>query len=136
MKDIVTSLKVFESREEIYAIALVIVMDYVPLKRVKAVWKKLYMKGLSPSLNPKKLSAVLREVGLDREGQNTVFNQLMKWEVYDLSVVFTNQRSISLKWDTTRTKQCERDPRNPDTGQGLLLHGCVPAGQSIFCYSC
>jgi len=24
-------------------------------------------------------------------------------EVYDLSVVFTNQRSISLKWDTTRT---------------------------------
>ena len=49
------------------------------------------MKGLSPNLNPKKLSTVLREVGLDREGQNAVFNQLMKGEsfVYDLSVVFT-----------------------------------------------
>ncbi|MBO8144618.1 MAG: transposase [Thermodesulfobacterium sp.] len=91
MKDIVPSLKVFESWEEIYALALVRVMDYVPLKRVKAVWEKLYMKGLSPNLNPKKLSAVLREVGLDREGQNAVFNQLMKGEsfVYDLSVVFT-----------------------------------------------
>ena len=68
---------------------MVRVMDYVPLKRVKAVWEKLYMKGLSPNLNPKKLSAVLREVGLDREGQNALFNQLMKGEVYDLSVVFT-----------------------------------------------
>jgi len=79
-------------------------MDYVPLKRVKAVWEKQYMKGLSPSLNPKKLSAVLGEVGLDREGQKAVFNQLMKGEVYDLSVVFTNLRSISLKWDTTKDK--------------------------------
>ena len=55
MKDIVPSLKVFESWEEIYALALVRVMDYVPLKRVKAVWEKLYMKVLSPNLNPKKL---------------------------------------------------------------------------------
>ena len=78
-------------RAGIYALALVRVMDYVPLKRVKAVWEKLYTKGLSPNLNPKKLSAVLREVGLDREGQKAVFNQLMKGEsfVYDLSVVFT-----------------------------------------------
>jgi len=55
-------------------------MDYVPLKRVKAVWEKQYTKGLSPGLNPKKLSAVLRGVGLDGEWQNAVFNQLMKWE--------------------------------------------------------
>ena len=34
------------------------------------VWEKLYMKGLSPNLNPKKLSAVLKEAGLDRGGQN------------------------------------------------------------------
>ena len=57
-------------------------MDYIPLKMVKAVWEKLYMKGLSPSLNPKKQSAVLREVGLDGEGQNAVFNQLMKGESF------------------------------------------------------
>lgn len=92
MKDIVPSLKVFESWEEIYALALVRVMRYIPLKRAKAVWEKLYnVKGISPSLNPKKLSAVLREVGLDREGQNAVFNQLMSGEsfAYDLSVAFT-----------------------------------------------
>ena len=97
-----------ESWEEIYALALVRVMDYVPLKRAKAVWEKLYMKGLSPSLNPKKLSAVLREAGLDREGQNIVFNQLMKWEVYDLSVVFT--RSASNFAEVGYNKDhCERD---------------------------
>lgn len=92
MKELVPSLKVFESWEEIYALALVRVMGYVPLKRVRAVWEKLYnVKGISPSLNPKKLSAVLREVGLDRDGQNAVFNQLMRGEsfAYDLSVAFT-----------------------------------------------
>lgn len=45
MKDVLPSLKVFESWEEIYALALVRVMGYVPLKRVKAVWEKLYNEG-------------------------------------------------------------------------------------------
>ena len=93
----VPSLKVFESWEEIYALALVRVMDYIPLKRVKAVWEKLYMKGLSPNLNPKKLSAVLREVGLDREGQNAVFNCVLPFSLRILQVAVHAERERNAK---------------------------------------
>lgn len=76
--------------------ALVRVMGYVPLKRVKAVWEELYnVLDVSPSLNPKNSSAMLREVGLDRDGQNAVSNQLVSGEnfAYDLSVAFTRSAS-------------------------------------------
>jgi len=96
MKDLIPLLKVFDSWKEIYALALTRVMGYVPLKRVKAVWEKLYL-NLDPNLSPKKLSEVLKEVGLNREAQNAVFRALMndKHFVYDLSVVFTRS-SINL----------------------------------------
>ena len=75
------------------------VMGYVPLKRVRSMWEKLYSDPDLPdlNLNPKKLSKVLREVGLNREAQNSVFRALMKEKnfVYDLSVVFTRS-SINL----------------------------------------
>ena len=69
-------------------------MGYAPLKRVGSAWEKLYsdLPDLPDlNLNPKKLSKVLREVGLNREAQNSVFRALMKEKnfVYDLSVVFT-----------------------------------------------
>jgi len=89
MKDIVPSLKVFESWEEIYALALVRVMDYAPLKRAKAVWEKLYMKGLSPNLNPKKLSAVRSRIGQGRAESCLQSVDEGGSFVYDLSVVFT-----------------------------------------------
>jgi len=96
MKDLIPMLKTFDSWKEIYTLALTRVMGYVPLKRVKAVWEKLYL-DIKPNLNPKKLSEVLKEVGLNREGQNAVFKALMndKHFVYDLSVVFTRS-SINL----------------------------------------
>ena len=96
MKDLIPMLKAFDSWKEIYALALTRAMGHTPLKRVKAVWEKLYM-DLKPNLNPKKLSAVLKEVGLNRDAQNTIFRALMngKHFVYDLSFVFTRS-SINL----------------------------------------
>jgi len=96
MKDLIPMLKAFDSWKEIYALALTRVVGYTPLKRVKAVWEKLYL-DIKPNLNPKKLSEVLKEVGLNREAQNAVFRALMngKHFVYDLSVVFTRS-SINL----------------------------------------
>jgi len=96
MKDLIPLLNVFDSWKEIYALALTRAMGYTPLKRVKSVWEKLYM-DIKPDLNPKNLSSVLKEVGLNREGQNSVFKALMddKHFVYDLSVVFTKS-SINL----------------------------------------
>jgi len=77
-------------------LALTRVRGHTPLKRVKAVWEKLYL-DLDPNLSAKKLSAVLKEVGLNRDAQNTVFKALMndKHFVYDLSFVFTRS-SINL----------------------------------------
>ena len=99
MRELIPKLKVFDSWREIYALALTRVMGYVPLKRVRSMWEKLYSDPDLPdlNLNPKKLSKVLREVGLNREAQNSVFRALMKEKnfVYDLSVVFTRS-SINL----------------------------------------
>lgn len=98
MGKLIPLLKVFDSWREIYALALTRVTGYVPLKRVKSAWEKLYSNlDPNPSLNPKKLSKVLREVGLNREAQNSVFRALMKEKnfVYDLSVIFTRS-SINL----------------------------------------
>lgn len=102
MRELIPKVKVFDSWREVYALALTRVMGYVPLKRVRSVWEKLYselqdLPDLNLNLNPKKLSKVLREVGLNREAQNSVFRALMKEKsfVYDLSVVFTRS-SINL----------------------------------------
>ena len=68
MKELIPLLKVFDSWKEIYALAFIRAMGYTPLKRAKAVWEKLYL-DLDPNLNPKKLSKVLREIGLNGEAQ-------------------------------------------------------------------
>jgi len=86
--------------KEIYALALVRATGYVPLKRVEAVWERLYdVHELNPNLDPKNLGRVLKEVGLDREGQNEVF-QFLSWNgkelVYDLSSFFTRSDEINL----------------------------------------
>jgi len=79
--------------EGIYAMALVRMMGYVPLKRVKARWEKLYNPlDINPQLDAKHLSDVLRCAGTDREGQDRVFKALMAGSgsyAYDLSFVFS-----------------------------------------------
>lgn len=85
--------------EEIYALALVRVTGYVPLKRVESVWERLYnITEISPSLNPKNLSSILKEIGLDRIKQDRIFESLSKTEeqlIYDLSVVFSRSEGIN-----------------------------------------
>ena len=85
--------------EEICALAMVRVSGNVPLKRVNDAWEKLYnADDINPSLNPKNLSNVLRDVGVNRAGQNVVFRELTDMSdqlVYDLSSVFSRSMSIS-----------------------------------------
>lgn len=84
--------------EDVFALALVRTMGYVPLKRVHIVWEKLYnVYDLHPDLSPKMLSRVLKSVGLNRKAQNMVFNHLsVKGDefVYDLSCFFTQSDSV------------------------------------------
>ena len=53
---------------------------------------------MNPYLSPKKLSRIIREVGVNRAGQNIIFNELAdlsKQLVYDLSSVFSRSMSIN-----------------------------------------
>jgi len=83
---------------EIYALSLVRITGYVPLKRVENVWDRLYnITKITPSLNPKYLSSILKQVGQNRAGQNQIFKCLSSTEkqlVYDLSVVFSRSEGI------------------------------------------
>jgi transposase len=85
--------------EEICALAMVRVSGNVPLKRVKDAWEKLYnADDINPNLNPKNLSSVLRDVGVNRAGQNDLFKELTDMSnqlVYDLSSMFSRSMSIN-----------------------------------------
>ena len=84
--------------QELYAMSIVRVNGYTPLKRIKDSWESLYDPvGLKPNLNPSNLSKVLREVGLDRQGQYELFGHLKNSDtqlVYDLSTCFSRSMSI------------------------------------------
>ena len=85
--------------EEMYALALVRITGYVPLKRADIAWEKLCpISEIAPSMNPKALSQVLKEVGINRKGQNHVFKGLNSKDehlVYDLSAIFTRSEAIN-----------------------------------------
>ncbi|MBE0517572.1 MAG: transposase [Methanophagales archaeon] len=88
-----------EHWEEICALAMVRASGNVPLKRASDAWEKLYnADDTKPNLNPKNLSRVLREVGVNRAGQNVLFRELAdmsKQLVYDLSSMFSRSMSIN-----------------------------------------
>jgi len=87
-----------EHWQELYAMSIVRVNGHTPLKRIKDCWEDLYnIEGLKPNLNPSNLSKVLREVGLDRFGQNEIFSYLKTLDtqlVYDLSTCFSRSMNI------------------------------------------
>nr|QNO49098.1 hypothetical protein CPECMPGB_00018 [Methanosarcinales archaeon ANME-2c ERB4]QNO49135.1 hypothetical protein DBBAIPCH_00018 [Methanosarcinales archaeon ANME-2c ERB4] len=84
---------------EVSALAMVRVTGSVPLKRANDAWEKLYdAEDIKPHLNTKKLSKVLHNVGMNRAGQNIIFNELIDQSVqlvYDLSSVFSRSINIS-----------------------------------------
>jgi len=101
MKDIKPLLKEGfpEHWEEICALAMVGVSGNVPLKRAEDAWEKLYnAEEIHPSLNQKNLTRMLREVGVNRAGQNIIFKKLADMSnqlVYDLSSMFSRSMSIN-----------------------------------------
>lgn len=101
MNDLKSFLKVGFPKhwKEVYTLAMVRVTGNVPLKRAKDAWEKLYnAESTQPSLNQKNLTYMLREVGVNRAGQNIIFKKLSDMSnqlVYDLSSMFS--RSMSIK---------------------------------------
>ncbi len=85
--------------EEVYSLAMIRVNGYVPLKRVKDAYEKLYnIEGIDPRLTPKALSKVLHDVGINRDAQTRIFQKLTGQSnqlVYDLTSVFSRSMSIA-----------------------------------------
>jgi transposase len=84
--------------KEIYALSLLRVTGNVPLKRAKDSWEKLYNPDkIEADLTPVSVSKTLREVGVDRLGQDMVFQSLLDHSeqlVYDLTAIFSRSMSI------------------------------------------
>jgi transposase len=85
---------------EIYALALLRALNVTPMYLAESRWEKILdVRDVRPRLDPKSLSLMLDEVGLDRTAQTELFGQLaMKGEqlIYDLSCFFSRSEELNL----------------------------------------
>jgi len=85
--------------EEVYALAKVRSTGRVPLKMVSTVWNGMYnVEEIEPDLDPGNLAKLLRIIGTDRAGQDTVFSSLIRDArqfAYDLTVVYSRSGTVS-----------------------------------------
>ena len=76
---------------EIYALVATRITGYVPLKRVGDLWSKMACSGnIQPNCDPKNLSTILHNIGLNRLSQQQVFSFLSSNSeqlIYDLSFI-------------------------------------------------
>ena len=84
--------------EAIYALSMIRASGNVPLKQSKVVWEKLHNPdSIMPNMNPGAVSKLLRTVGVDREGQDIVFQGILDHSeqlIYDLSTTFSRSMGI------------------------------------------
>jgi hypothetical protein len=100
---------------EICAIAVVRATGNVPLKQIKDAWGKLYnAENMNPHLSPKKLSRIIRELGVNRAGQNIIFNELdiggkilivsdMDVEKLEIYLLYKKREVVEKMFDTYKT---------------------------------
>jgi transposase len=94
LKDFIPLLKEnFDFWEDIYALALVRIYGYVPLKRARLRWQKLHNSfNINPNLEPKHLSEIHKIIGSDKISQNNIFRSLLTASenfAYDISAIIT-----------------------------------------------
>ncbi len=85
--------------EELYAMTAVRMSGYVPLKRIRLRWNKLFnVMNIEPVLDPAHLSEILRIVGTDRIAQRKLFAALMGKEhfAYDMTTVTTRSTLMNI----------------------------------------
>ena len=84
--------------EAIYALSMIRTDGNVSLKQGKVVWEKLHNPdSIMPNMNPGAVSKLLRTIGVDREGQDIVFQGILDHSeqiIYDLSTTFSRSMSI------------------------------------------
>ena len=84
---------------EIYALVTTRVSGYVPLKRVGDLWSKMLCPdNIRPNCDPKNLSVILHNIGLNRSNQQEVFSYLSSNSeqlIYDLSFIESYSPNIT-----------------------------------------
>ncbi|MCL4391297.1 MAG: transposase [Candidatus Parvarchaeota archaeon] len=88
-----------ERWKEIYSLAVVRLLDPVPLKSVEDRWEKLHLSTtIDAAVSRNTLSAVLREVGSDTAAQLGLFRELMSSSerlAFDMSSIFSRSENLS-----------------------------------------
>jgi len=88
-----------DSFDQLYALALMRSIDRTPLKRASSHWEKFEPpRHMRPAMSPSSLSAMLRDVGSDREAQDLVFNDIgmdCRELAMDLSEFFSESGNVS-----------------------------------------
>jgi hypothetical protein len=101
MKDLMPVLEQnFVDWRELAALAMLRAAGEVPLRRAASSWETLFdVAGLSPNLEADRLGQMLRRVGMNKRGQDQVFQHLAvrgQELIYDLSCFFTRSPNISI----------------------------------------
>lgn len=90
----------YESANEIKAIALMKLLEDLPIKRMKQFWEKTYLSlETMVSLSPKSISSMYTALGKNLRSQYEYFNHFIKKEelyAYDLSSIFSYSENIKL----------------------------------------
>jgi len=88
-----------ENFAEIIAIVATRMAGYVPLRRVGALWEKLFnLWGIKPDCEPKNLSQVLHQIGQNRTSQQKIYSYLATMSeqlIYDLSFIESHSTNIT-----------------------------------------
>jgi transposase len=86
--------------ESLYALAVVRLVDPVPLKSVKERWEKIHMSTvIQAHLSPNTLTELLKETGSNMGSQYDFFTTLMKNSsklAFDLSSIFSRSENINM----------------------------------------
>lgn len=118
-----------EHWRKLYALAAVLSTGPVLLKRASEVWERWYdAHDLNPHLDPKNLGRMLREVGVDREGQTAIFKPLaMEGEAlaYDLSMLYSQSGEISMAENGHKDQAGGSGPIT----ESAILNLCRTAGE-------
>ncbi len=89
-----------DSWNDIYALAVTRLLDPVPMRSAKERWDKLYLsRDINAHISPDSISTLLRNIGMDRYAQDSLFSDMMKESrklAFDLSSIFSRSESISL----------------------------------------
>ena len=122
---------------EVIAASIVKVIDPKPLRLLASRWEKFYLsKKMNAHLSPKKISAVLSELGRSVTPWRELFFNLTKDDdliLYDLTAVFTHSEKLIL---AEKSYNAHYSPLNQmGVAMAFSTRDTLPVGLELYCGS-